>query len=96
MNDLASRRGQIVGMEHRNGSQVIRAMVPLAEMFGYANDMRFWTQGRAQYSMQFVQYEEAPQRMDPGGEPIGVTANKPKRPAPRSGRAAANANEESA
>jgi len=58
--DLSSRRGRIEGMEHRAGSQVIKAIVPLAEMFGYATNMRSSTQGRATYSMHFARYEEAP------------------------------------
>jgi elongation factor G len=58
--DLSSRRGRIEGLEHRAGSQVIRAMVPLAEMFGYATTMRSNTQGRATFSMHFSRYEEAP------------------------------------
>jgi elongation factor G len=58
--DLNSRRGHIEGMEHRAGSQVIKAIVPLAEMFGYATHMRSTTQGRATYSMHFARYEEAP------------------------------------
>ncbi len=60
MGDLSSRRGRIEGMEHRAGSQVIKAMVPLAEMFGYATHMRSSTQGRAEYSMHFARYEEVP------------------------------------
>jgi elongation factor G len=60
MGDLSSRRGRIEGMEHRAGSQVISAIVPLAEMFGYATQMRSSTQGRAEYSMHFARYEEAP------------------------------------
>ncbi|HEY1464899.1 MAG TPA: elongation factor G [Terriglobales bacterium] len=60
MGDLSSRRGRIEGMEHRAGSQVIKAIVPLAEMFGYATHMRSSTQGRAEYSMHFARYEEAP------------------------------------
>jgi elongation factor G len=60
MGDLSSRRGRIEGMEHRAGSQVIKAIVPLAEMFGYATHMRSSTQGRATYSMHFARYEEAP------------------------------------
>ncbi len=60
MGDLSSRRGRIEGMEHRAGSQVISAIVPLAEMFGYATHMRSNTQGRAEYSMHFARYEEAP------------------------------------
>ncbi len=58
--DLNSRRGRIEGMEHRAGSQVIRAHVPLSEMFGYATQMRSNTQGRATFSMHFSRYEEAP------------------------------------
>jgi elongation factor G len=60
MGDLSSRRGRIEGMEHRAGSQVIKAIVPLAEMFGYATHMRSSTQGRAEYSMHFGRYEEVP------------------------------------
>ena len=58
--DLNSRRGRIEGMEHRAGSQVIKAIVPLSEMFGYATNMRSSTQGRATFSMHFSRYEEAP------------------------------------
>jgi elongation factor G len=58
--DINSRRGRIEGMEHAGGSQVIKAMVPLKEMFGYVNEIRSSTQGRASYSMQFARYEEAP------------------------------------
>ena len=58
--DLNSRRGRIEGIEHRAGSQVIKALVPLAEMFGYATHMRSSTQGRANYSMHFAHYDEAP------------------------------------
>ncbi|HEX7288354.1 MAG TPA: elongation factor G [Candidatus Angelobacter sp.] len=58
--DLNSRRGRIEGVEHRAGSQVIKALVPLAEMFGYATNMRSNTQGRATFSMHFAHYDEAP------------------------------------
>src|SRR3954464_2462149 len=58
--DINSRRGRIEGMEHAAGSQVIKAIVPLKEMFGYVNEIRSSTQGRASYSMQFARYEEAP------------------------------------
>jgi elongation factor G len=58
--DINSRRGRIEHVEHAAGSQVIRAMVPLKEMFGYVNEIRSSTQGRASYSMQFARYEEAP------------------------------------
>jgi elongation factor G len=60
MGDLSSRRGQIEGMEPRGGAQVIRAKVPLSEMFGYATDLRSRTQGRAAYTMQFANYEQVP------------------------------------
>ena len=60
MGDLNSRRGHIHGMELRAGAQVIRASVPLAQMFGYATDLRSMTQGRAVYTMQFSHYAEVP------------------------------------
>ena len=60
MGDLNSRRGQIQGMEARNGVQAITAFVPLAEMFGYATDMRSNTQGRGQYTMQPSHFEPVP------------------------------------
>ena len=59
--NLSSRRGRVEGMEQRGNSQVIRAQVPLAEMFGYATDLRSRTQGRATYSMQFNSYQEVPE-----------------------------------
>ncbi|QQS45266.1 MAG: elongation factor G [Acidobacteriota bacterium] len=58
--DLSSRRGRIEGMNSRTGTQIITAMVPLAEMFGYETDLRSMTQGRAASSMHFARYEEAP------------------------------------
>ena len=58
--DLNSRRGRIASMEARGSSQVIRASVPLGQMFGYATEMRSMTQGRATYTMQFARYEEVP------------------------------------
>ena len=60
LGDLNRRRGQIVGSEERGGSQIIRGLVPLSEMFGYVNDLRSMTSGRASYTMQFAQYEEVP------------------------------------
>ncbi|HEV2092901.1 MAG TPA: elongation factor G [Rubrobacter sp.] len=60
MGDLSSRRGQIQGMDSRGGGQVIRAMVPLSEMFGYATTVRSKTQGRATFTMQFDHYDEVP------------------------------------
>src|ERR671917_1165905 len=61
MGDLSSRRGHIQGMDSRGGGQVIRAMVPLSEMFGYATTVRSKTQGRATFTMQFDHYAEVPQ-----------------------------------
>ncbi|MFI5294377.1 MAG: elongation factor G [Thermodesulfovibrionales bacterium] len=58
--DLNSRRGKIQQMEKRGKAQVIKAQVPLAEMFGYATDLRSKTQGRATYTMQFANYDEVP------------------------------------
>ena len=58
--DLNSRRGRVGGMDQRGNSQVIRAQVPLSEMFGYATDLRSRTQGRATYTMQFHSYQQTP------------------------------------
>ena len=58
--DLNRRRGHVNGMEQRGNAQVISAYVPLAEMFGYATDVRSNTQGRATYTMQFERYDEVP------------------------------------
>lgn len=58
--DLNSRRGQIQGMEARGNAQIVKAFVPLSEMFGYATDMRSKTQGRASYSMFFDHYTQLP------------------------------------
>jgi elongation factor G len=58
--DLSARRGRVEGMDHRGNYQVIRAQVPLADMFGYATDLRSRTQGRATYTMQFHSYAEVP------------------------------------
>jgi elongation factor G len=60
LGDLSSRRGRIEGMEKRGSTQILRAIVPLAEMFGYATDLRSRTQGRASYTMHFLRYEQAP------------------------------------
>ena len=64
--DLNSRRGKIEGMEPRGKAQVIRARIPLAEMFGYATDLRSLSQGRAVYTMQFDRYEEVPSSIATG------------------------------
>jgi len=60
MGDLSSRRGRIEGMEAQGNAQVIRAQIPLSEMFGYSTDLRSRTQGRATYTMQFALYMEVP------------------------------------
>ena len=60
--DLNSRRGHVEGMESRPGTQIVRAFVPLATMFGYATVLRSMTQGRATYTMHFAQYEEVPKQ----------------------------------
>jgi elongation factor G len=59
--DLSSRRGRVEGMEQRGTSHVVRAQVPLGEMFGYATDLRSRTQGRATYTMQFDSYQQVPE-----------------------------------
>jgi elongation factor G len=58
--DLNSRRGQIQSMDERSGARIVKAVVPLSEMFGYVGDLRSRTQGRASYSMQFDSYAEVP------------------------------------
>ena len=60
MGDLSSRRGVIQGMDDLAGGKIIRAEVPLAEMFGYSTTLRSLTQGRATYTMEFKHYAEAP------------------------------------
>jgi len=61
--DINSRRGQIQGTDSRGNAQVVEAIVPLANMFGYVNQLRSFTQGRAQYTMQFSHYDEVPQNV---------------------------------
>jgi len=63
MGDITSRRGRIEGMEARGNAQVVRAMVPMAEMFGYATSLRSNTQGRGTFSMVFDHYEEVPKNI---------------------------------
>ena len=71
--DLNSRRGQVSGMDQRGNARVISAMVPLANMFGYVNDLRSMSQGRAQFSMVFDHYEQVPQNI--ADEIKGKTGN---------------------
>jgi elongation factor G len=85
--DLNSRRGRIEGMEMVGGSVAIKAIVPLSTMFGYAAHMRSSTQGRANYTMRFKQYEAAPHPpLDDDNGPVAVRNNKP--PTARPPRAA--------
>jgi elongation factor G len=78
--DLSSRRGRVEGQEPRGNAIAVRASVPLAEMFGYATDLRSSTQGRATYTMQFDRYEEVPSNIAEEivehrtGEPVGAGA----------------------
>jgi elongation factor G len=60
MGDLLARRGQVQGQDMRGNAVVINAMVPLANMFGYVNQLRSFSQGRANYTMQFDHYEQVP------------------------------------
>jgi elongation factor G len=60
MGDINSRRGRIEGMDSLNGAQIIRALVPLSEMFGYSTTLRSRTQGRGNYTMQVSHYEDVP------------------------------------
>jgi elongation factor G len=63
MGDINSRRGRVEGMEMRGGAQIIKGLVPLAEMFGYATSLRSKTQGRGVYTMQFSHYEAVPKNI---------------------------------
>jgi elongation factor G len=73
--DINSRRGHIEASEDRGHSTVIRAKVPLSEMFGYVNDLRSMTQGRATYSMEFSSYEVLPRNLaDEISQKAGVRA----------------------
>jgi elongation factor G len=78
--DLSRRRGRVEGQEPRGNALAVKGSVPLSEMFGYANDLRSNTQGRAQYTMQFDRYEEVPNNIAEAivegrsGEPVGASA----------------------
>ncbi|HEX9036037.1 MAG TPA: elongation factor G [Ktedonobacterales bacterium] len=61
--DITRRRGHVTGMDERGGSQILRALAPMAEMFGYVNELRSMTSGRASYSMEFSHYEEVPRNI---------------------------------
>ncbi len=78
--DLSRRRGHVEAQEPRGNAMAVQASVPLAEMFGYATDVRSTTQGRATYTMQFDRYEEVPGNIAEEivehrtGEPVGAGA----------------------
>jgi elongation factor G len=78
--DLSKRRGRVEGQEPQGNALAVKASVPLAEMFGYATDLRSNTQGRANYTMQFDRYEEVPANLaetivgERGGEPVAASA----------------------
>ena len=74
--DLNSRRGKIQAMDERGGARVVRALVPLSEMFGYVGDLRRKTQGRASYTMQFDSYAEVPAQRGEGDHREGHAASK--------------------
>jgi len=73
MGNLNSRRGRIESMNPLGNAQIIKASVPLSEMFGYATDLRSMTQGRADFTMQFDRYEEVPSSI--AGEIIDAGSN---------------------
>jgi elongation factor G len=78
--DLSRRRGHVEAQEPRGNAMAVQSSVPLAEMFGYATDLRSTTQGRATYTMQFDRYEEVPSNIAEEivehrtGEPVGASA----------------------
>ncbi len=78
LGDINRRRGQISGSEERGGSQVLRAHVPLAEMFGYVNDLRSMTSGRASYTMEFSHYQEVPKNLAEEIKSKSGRAGKPR------------------
>ena len=73
MGNINRRRGILSGTENRNGLQVINALIPLAEMFGYATDLRGLTQGRGTFNMEFSHYQEVPKNI--ADKVIGDKAN---------------------
>jgi elongation factor G len=76
MADINGRRGHVTGIDSRNGLQVVRALVPLAETFGYATDLRSLSQGRASHNMEFDHYEEVPAGVV---EKLGIRVRRPTR-----------------
>lgn len=87
MGDLNRRRGLIQGMEDTPAGKVIRAEVPLGEMFGYATDVRSMSQGRASYSMEFVRYAEVPASVAGRSSPGRAAESRRAPPRPAAARA---------
>jgi elongation factor G len=87
--DLQSRRGRIVGIESKPSFALIRAIAPLKELLGYRSKMRAMTEGRGSLDLRFSQYEALPGRGESEQEEIGVPADKPSSPTPKSGSATA-------
>jgi elongation factor G len=79
LGNLSSRRGKIEESGRRGNAQVVKANVPLSEMFGYATDLRSMSQGRASYSMQFSHYEKVPKAV--GEQIVGAMADRERRSA---------------
>lgn len=92
--DLSFRRGRIEGMKTDAKSLVVSAMVPLAELIGYATHLRASTQGRASYAMKFARYEQVPQDGDSGAGEAGVVLTKPREPIAGRGKAVAKRDSE--
>ncbi len=63
INDLGSRRAEIVGMENRSGAQIVKAVAPIGETFGYATALRAATQGRATFALEFLRYDRVPRQL---------------------------------
>ena len=82
--DINSRRGQVNAMEDRSGAKVVKAKVPLSEMFGYVGDLRSKTQGRANYTMVFDSYAEVPSSVSEAiiAERTGKLSRNPQEPGP--------------
>jgi elongation factor G len=86
--DLKSRRAEITGTESDAEKKIIHAIVRLAEIIGYADELRSMTEERATYSAELLRYRRAQDLPSSGDDRIGVTANKPRKPRPKSGAAA--------
>jgi len=88
--DINTRRGRIEGMEHVGGSHVIKAIVPLSRILGYANDLQSSTQGRASCTIEFAHYEQVRRNEMPGENEAGIPVSRPQGPGPRTSSDAAD------